>query len=455
LGTSLNELIAASQQKLASLQARIQDVDSRVSDTSELLADSVKQANRQNDDLGTTLNELIAALQQQVNSLQTRIQDLDSRASDTSEVLAVSVKQANKQSDALGVALKPIVIDKFHEASREDPDTMAEALFPILGPAVRKMIVNIITPDKNAKKFGYQVEQLFVIDNATGLPVCHVASESAQTQDADMVSGMLSAIQSFVQDAFETKEFDGLNTLQMGDLSVWIEWGPQAALAAVVRGAPPQRLRDAMQIKVEKIHKEYTDVLKDYDGDASKLDSLSPELTTFLNTHDGSFVNQVKNLTSRAKRNWAIAGIALFGLIIWMLLGRAEQASWDDFVTTLGSEPGLVVTDQRVEEGVYKVFGLRDEYASKPVDIHKNSDNDRKVEFHFEPYQSVHPEFIKQRTIALLKPPADVKISIVRSTLYVSGKASQEWIEKAKPLSHTIHGTSTTIFNVRTIEPNP
>jgi len=399
-------------------------------------------------------DEIIAGLQEQLASLQSRVQDLDTRASDTSEVLAVSVKKAHKESDALGIALKPIVVDKFHEVSREDPDIMAEALFPILGPAVRKMIVNIITPDKNAKKFGYQVEQLFLIDNSTGLPVSHVASESAQTQDADMVSGMLSAIQSFVQDAFETQEFDGLNTLQMGDLSVWIEWGPQAVLAAVVRGAPPKRLRDAMQIKVEQIHREHADALKNYDGDASKLDTLIPELRSFLDNHDGSLIKQIKNLTPKAKKNLAITGLMLFALLIWVLYGRAEQASWNEFIASLGAEPGLVVTDQREENGVYKVFGLKDEFASSPIEIHKASKNNRKVEFHFEPYYSVHSDFIKQRAIQLLKPPVGVDIVVANSTLYVSGKASETWKENAKPLSASVLGVTTSIFNVRTAEPS-
>jgi len=158
--------------------------------------------------------ETIAELQQQLQALETRISDVKSRTLDSSEVLAKAVTTARKADDELGVALKPIVVDQFHETSRNDPELMAEALFPILGPAVRKMIFNIISPEKKTKKVGYQVEQLFVIDKATGLPMCHVASDEAQTQDADMVSGMLSAIQSFVQDAFETDEFDGLNTLR-------------------------------------------------------------------------------------------------------------------------------------------------------------------------------------------------------------------------------------------------
>ncbi len=397
-------------------------------------------------------DELIASLQEQLTTLQTRIQDMDSRVLDTSEVLAASVSKAHKADSSLGLALKPIVVDKFHEVSREDPDIMAEALFPILGPAVRKMIVNIITPDKNGKKFGYQVEQLFVIDKNTGLPVCHVAADSAQTQDADMVSGMLSAIQSFVHDAFETDEFDGLNTLQMGDLSVWVEWGPQAVLAAVVRGAPPQRLREALQIKIEDIHHEHQEVLKNYDGDASTLDRLIPDLKSFLDSHDGSFLNRVKNFTPGTKKGLLVSGLLIVTALVWFLHGRFEQASWDSFITTLGAEPGVVITDQREEDGLYKVFGLRDEFAKNPIDMHKLSKNDRDVEFHFESYYSVHPDFIRQRAIKLLNPPSGVKVLVAGSTLYVSGTADRSWIALAKPSANVLLGTSTVIFNVRPIE---
>ena len=73
-----------------------------------------------------------------------------------------------------------------------------------------------------------------------------------------MVSGMLTAIRDFVQDSFKVGEDEGLQTLKVGDLSVWIEQGPHALLAVVVRGAAPPSLRTALQQALEAVHAQYS-----------------------------------------------------------------------------------------------------------------------------------------------------------------------------------------------------
>ena len=74
------------------------------------------------------------------------------------------------------------------------------------------------------------MEQVFLIHKETGLLLCQVSAPNAAMQDADMVSGMLTAIQDFVGDSFTTQKGEELETLQVGELSVWIEQGPQAIL---------------------------------------------------------------------------------------------------------------------------------------------------------------------------------------------------------------------------------
>ena len=47
-----------------------------------------------------------------------------------------------------------------------------------------------------------------------------------------MVSGMLTAIRDFVQDAFKSQSAtESLDTLRVGELEVWVEQGPHAVLA--------------------------------------------------------------------------------------------------------------------------------------------------------------------------------------------------------------------------------
>ncbi len=394
----------------------------------------------------------ITDLQKQIEALDHRLSDPAQRAKDTGEVLQSALAISNEKEDWFGNSLKPMVVDKFQEASREDPEIMAEALFPILGPAVRKMIASLISRDKNRPKSGYRIEQLFLIDKMAGLPVCHVASEHSDTQDADMVSGMLSAIQSFVHDAFQTDEFDGLNTLEVGELSVWIEWGPKAVLAAVVRGKPPKKLREALQIKIEKIHHDYEAELAGYEGNTELFDALKPQLYLFLDSHDGSLKSRFKNLSAEAKRYCLIAVAGLVILVVLLVNGWIEDSRWREFMGKLQAEIGIVVSNQTEEDGVIHVYGLRDPLAVDPEAVLTTSDTSRDVVFHFEPYNALQPEFIQQRALLLLKPTSEVNVSLIEGTLYVSGQASRQWIENARPMAAAVAGVTAVAFNVREME---
>ena len=69
--------------------------------------------------------------------------------------------------------------------------------------------------------------------------------------DADLISGMLTAIGDFVNDSFEPKKTGELRAFAAGDLTVLVEAGPQANIAAVVRGTPPDTLPVKLQTTLE------------------------------------------------------------------------------------------------------------------------------------------------------------------------------------------------------------
>ena len=135
----------------------------------------------------------------------------------------------------------------------------------------------------------YRTEQAFLIHRTTGLPLLHVAAPEVrnEAQDADMVSGMLTAIRDFVQDAFRNNSNEGggtnsLDALRVGELEVWVEQGPLAVIACVIRGSAPKELHTLFQETLEHIHGRYGRALERFDGDTAPFAPAQPELEQCL-----------------------------------------------------------------------------------------------------------------------------------------------------------------------------
>lgn len=378
----------------------------------------------------------IKLLQQQINELEFRLTDPTTRAAETSEILTKATKLSHKNDDGYSMILKPIVVEQFETSSRENPEIMAEALFPILGPAIRKMIASMLSLDKKKTKRTYKFEQLFLIDKETGLPICHATSDAAETQDADMVSGMLSAIQSFVQDAFKTQEFDGLNTLQLGELSVWIEWGPSAVVAAVIRGVAPEKCRTALQELLEDIHQDYSVQLEAYEGDASPFEPIQPDFELFMDNHDSRFINRVRNMSKKKRFYSAATAVVGVLLLLSFVYNVFDDMRWNSFVAELDEISGIVVTHSERSDGGYLVRGLRDPMSASPELLLLESNlNPDKVVFELEPYQALNNDFIMRRIQSVLMPPNGVKLTLVGSELVIEGSTSKSWTADAKRLA--------------------
>ncbi len=389
----------------------------------------------------------IKKIQAQLDSLQFRVTDEESRVADTSEILVKATKLTDKRNDDYSNALKPMVVEQFQTSSRENPEIMAEALFPILGPAIRKMIAAMLSPDPKKTKRTYKFEQLFLIEKESGLPICHAKSGAAESQDADMVSGMLSAIQSFVQDAFSTQEFDSLNTLQLGELSVWIEWGPDAVIAAVIRGVAPERCRTALQQLLEDIHSQYSDELNAYEGDAEPFNAVTADFALFMDNHDSRLRNRVKGLPPKLRRNLSIIGIAILCFAAWLIHNQFDKQRWNSFVSALDAQPGIVVTGSERRNGNYIVRGLKDPLAKEPAVILANTNiNAENVIFELEPYQAMFPEFAMQRIKKVLIPPNGVTLELDGTVLRITGAKSKSWKEDADRLARQFPEVSHVTF---------
>jgi hypothetical protein len=131
----------------------------------------------------------------------------------------------------------------------------------------------------------FQVEQVFLIHRQTGLLLLHVAANPTTARDPDLISGMLIAIQDFVQDSFHISADEGSETIQIGELTVWVEKDQLAVLAAAIRGNPPQTVRTLLRDTLATIRLEHANALVTFMGDVRPFERSRPPLEACLLTH--------------------------------------------------------------------------------------------------------------------------------------------------------------------------
>jgi hypothetical protein len=131
----------------------------------------------------------------------------------------------------------------------------------------------------------FRIEQVFVIQPASGLLMQHVARSDADAREsADLASAMLVAIRDFVRDSFSRGGGETVDALAVGDLSVHIFPGPHALLAIVVHGELLGQHHADLQATLEAIHQRYALELMSFTGDPESLAAMRPMLESCLLT---------------------------------------------------------------------------------------------------------------------------------------------------------------------------
>jgi OOP family OmpA-OmpF porin len=416
---------------------------------------------------------LLGPAETQIAEIHERLTDPKRQLEEVSRILPAAVSVRTRQDDELTKALAPTVTSAIEASVRRNPQPLIDAIFPVIGPAIRRAIavaLSGMTQSLNqslaysfsaqglkwrfeawrtGKSFAevvllhtllYRVEQVFLIHKETGLLLQHVVAGNAATQDADMVSGMLTAIQDFAHDSFNTPEGDELETMQVGELTVWIEQGPLAILAGVIRGTAPQELRPVFQATLEKIHLQFHDALTDFKGDAATFDAARPLLEDCLETQ-----YDTEKQAGTPKRIplpvIAVASLLVLALLLWGFFAVRNARRWDAYVERLKSEPGVVVTDVGNRDGKYYVEGLRDPLARDPATLLPEAGVDpAKVISRWQPFQAMSPEFVLARARKLLLPPATVNLKVDNGVLEAEGFATLEWINETRRAVRFIPG---------------
>jgi outer membrane protein OmpA-like peptidoglycan-associated protein len=291
----------------------------------------------------------------------------------------------------------------------------------------------------------YRVEQVFLIHRETGLLLQHVVAESVPGQDGEMISGMLTAIQDFMQDSFGGSEAESLDTVEYGDRTLWIEQGPHAILAGVVWGNAPRDLKTVFQEALESIHFEMREALGSFQGDASPFTAIRHYLDTCLQEQF-----RAEETRRSARGAWLISVALLLALGGWGLsLVRAHQSlkqaqqRWTACLSTLRAQPGTVVLTVENSHNTYFLSGLLDPLAPEPFTLPEVASMCAGIDVsrQWQTYYALHPAFVAERARLALDPPGTVTLRLDdHGVLHATGTAPYQWILEAQKLARVIPG---------------
>jgi len=116
------------------------------------------------------------------------------------------------------------------------------------------------------------IEEVFVIYK-DGRLIAECSLDTCKTADADLMSGMLIAVQGIVQEGLQ--KGGELESIKYGENLIVIKSGPHVNVAAIVYGEPDVALAEELEATVERIEVSYSGIIEQWDGDLTPLSGMT------------------------------------------------------------------------------------------------------------------------------------------------------------------------------------
>ena len=129
----------------------------------------------------------------------------------------------------------------------------------------------------------FKVEEAFLIYE-DGRLIAHNSRRLKPERDKDIMTGMLTAVQSFVTDTLIDEERGTLDRLSYGNLTILVEGKREVNLATIISGEESPVLRQGMRNIVSYISGQYRQYLQDWDGDVDRFKDVKRYIGHLVST---------------------------------------------------------------------------------------------------------------------------------------------------------------------------
>jgi outer membrane protein OmpA-like peptidoglycan-associated protein len=427
-------------------------------------------------DLDRLKQLLLAEEREDLARAQQRLDQLEQKNRELAAILPALVRAAPQEP--MTRALASPVAAALGSAVRDNRSSIVDALFPVIGPIIRKAIAEALRglmSDLNrvlehgfsprgirwrieAWRSGvpfaqivlrhtlrYSIDHLFLIERDSGLVLHRESAPGLPDLDADAIAGMLTAIGQFVRDSVGREGEGSLEAARVGEHLLWVLDGPRASLACFISGVPQESLRGILSDRLEQIHAQWPDAV-DAGGPAAPAgqdwqEALDP---VALVAASAAITGDAAPASAGATR-WPllIILILLLGAAGWYFVRNERWQSRVESVRgTLAAQPGFLLTG--IDSEPWKslvIHGVLDSDAEPLQPLLAAADlGGVRPQWELKGYVSSADPILEKRARRLLDPPAGVSLAVRQGVLTLQGSADAEWIRTARERAAWIAG---------------
>lgn len=215
----------------------------------------------------------------------------------------ILAEQISQSRDEIARAIAPAIGEAIRHQVYQAREDIIDALYPVVGQMIARAVTEAVrnlaqSIDERVRQstslmleprywqarmqgvshgeyalrdvLPFTVHEIFLIQRDSGVLICHY-SAGPERPDRDVVSGMLTAIREFAQEAFGCEESGELGSIAYESRQIVLETGSAAYLAVVISGVEPPDFRHLLRETLFAVHEHRYERLRAFDGSDTRL----------------------------------------------------------------------------------------------------------------------------------------------------------------------------------------
>jgi hypothetical protein len=154
-------------------------------------------------------------------------------------------------------------------AAEETPWALFGVVAAVIAVCVFLLLFFLLKKKEEAPKEETVIDEIFFM-TTDGRLIKHFTRRLRPDMDEDILSGMLVAVQDFIKDSFKDRE-GVLDEMKFGKFQILLGRGKYILLATIVLGDELEPFKPQIAKCVQDIEEKFGNVLKDWDGEISKV----------------------------------------------------------------------------------------------------------------------------------------------------------------------------------------